>query len=59
MAYLLDPSVADHVNMVTMMGGNYSTFGMNDYFGCQFNFRLDPEAARIVVKVIANFYIEI
>jgi inosine-uridine nucleoside N-ribohydrolase len=53
LAYSLDPKIATgKFNCVGIMGGTDSGVGIREFFSAEFNLFLDPEAAKIVVKVL-------
>lgn len=49
-AYLLDNSLPERINSVSIMGGSFSAVGRYEHFTSDFNFFLDPESAHIVLK---------
>eukprot|EP00727_Mastigamoeba_balamuthi_P014422 m51a1_g9604 purine nucleosidase, putative (330) ;mRNA; f:1055351-1056621 len=53
LAVAMRPEIAGLVERVAIMGGSHSCKG-NSSFGAEFNFHMDPEAARIVVDRFAR-----
>lgn len=51
LAYHLDNSIAAKVPIISLMGGSISAFGIRSFFGAEFNFYLDADAAKIVIDV--------
>lgn len=50
-AYHLDNTFAAKVPMISLMGGSIAGFGIRKFFGAEFNFHLDAQAANIVMEV--------
>ena len=50
-AYHLDNSIVDKINIVSIMGGSITGMGIRSFFAAEFNFFLDAQAAKIIIDV--------
>ncbi len=57
LAYHLDYSIVDKINVLSIMGGSISSFGIRSFFAAEFNFYLDAESAKIVFETYKNIYV--
>jgi len=56
-AYHFDKQFPSRISCLSIMGCQYSGMGMWDYFAADFNFSLDPQAAKLVMKAFENIAI--
>lgn len=52
LAYYQEPRIAEWIEMVSLMGGNYTAIGLGRFFSAEFNVHLDTVAAHVVFSVI-------
>ncbi len=53
-AYMLDNSIVNYVNCISVMGGTMSNLGRKQHYSSDFNFHLDPEATDIILRNFKN-----